>query len=119
MKKILGEKWNTISAAVNESVVIGEKNNFVADEKIIEVKENVEKDANDIVKEIVVKNKIVEEVSFEEKGNESDVIDKKINLVANEKNIEVKENVEKDANDIVKEIEEVIVEEKGKGMLQK
>ena len=74
-EKIVEEKLNTISAAVNESVVIGEKNDFVADEKIIEVKENVEKDANDNVKEIV------EEVIFEEKGNESVVIGEKNYLV--------------------------------------
>ena len=65
------------------------------------------------MKKIVVRDKIIEEVIFEEKGNDSDVIGEKINLVANEKIIEVKENVEKDANDIVKEIEEVIDEEKG------
>ena len=58
----------------NESVVISEKINLVANEKIIEVKESIEKDANHIVKEIVVRDKIVEEVIFEEKGNESVVI---------------------------------------------
>ena len=63
-EKIVEEKFKTISAAVNESVVIGEKNDFV-DEKIVEVKENIEKDANHIVKEIVVRDKIVEEVIFE------------------------------------------------------
>ena len=111
--KIVEEKLNTVSAAVNESVVIGEKNDFVADEKIIEVKENVGKDANDIVKEIVIRDKIVEEVIFEEKGNESVVISEKINLVANETIIEVKESIEKDANHIVKEtvVRDKIVEE--------
>ena len=76
-EKIVEEKLNTISAALNESVVIGEKNNFVADEKIIEVKENVEKNANDIVKQIIVRDKNIEEVIFEEKGNDSDVIGEK------------------------------------------
>ena len=65
--KKVEERLNSISAAVNDSDVIGEKNNFVADEKIIEVKENFEKDANDIVKEIVVRDKIIEEIIFEEK----------------------------------------------------
>ena len=41
---------------------------------------------------------------FEEKGNESVVISEKINLVANETIIEVKESIEKDANYIVKEL---------------
>ena len=56
------------------------------------------------MKEIVVRDKIVEEVIFEEKGNESVVISEKLNLVANEKNIEVKESIVKDANDIMKNI---------------
>ena len=42
------------------------------------------------MKEIVVRDKIVEEVIFEEKGNESVIISEKIDFVANEKNIEVK-----------------------------
>ena len=74
----------------NESVVISEEKNLVAIKKIIEVKESIEKDANHIVKETVVKDKIVEELIFEENGNESAVIGEKINIVANEKMIEVK-----------------------------
>ena len=51
--------------------------------------------------------------------DDSDVIGEKNNLVANKKNIEVKESVKKDANNIVIEIEEVIVEEKGKNDVAK
>ena len=39
------------------------------------------------MKEIVIRDKIVEEVIFEEKGNESVIISEKIDLVANEKTI--------------------------------
>ena len=67
----------------NTSIVISENINLVANERIIEVKERIEKDANRIVKESVVRDKIVEELIFEEKGNESVVIGEKINSVAN------------------------------------
>ena len=118
-EKIVEEKLNTISVAVNDSDVIDDKNNFVADEKIIEVKENVKKDEKNIP---VVNDKIVEEKlnTISAAVNESVVIGEKNDFVADEKIIEVKENVEKDANDNVKEIvvrdkivEEVIFEEKG------
>ena len=46
MKKKLEEKLHTISASINDSDIIDDKNNFVADNESIEVKENVEKDAN-------------------------------------------------------------------------
>ena len=49
---------DTISASVNDSDKIDDKNNFVADDKSIEVKEIFKKDAKNIP---VVNEKIVEE----------------------------------------------------------
>ena len=46
-EKKVEEKLNTISAAVTDSDLIDEKNNFLMDDKIFEVRENVEKFAND------------------------------------------------------------------------
>ena len=91
-EKKLEEILNTISATVTDSDLIDEKNNFLADEKIIEVKENVEMDANDAH---VFNEKLVEEKlnTISAAVNDSDVIGDKNNFVADDKIIEVKETV--------------------------
>ena len=90
MKKIVEEKVNTISASINDQDIIDDKNNFVADDYSIEVKEIVKKDANNTP---VVNEKIVEEnlKTISAAVNESVVIGEKIDFV-DEKIVEVKEN---------------------------
>ena len=67
-------------------------NNFLVDDKIVGVKNNVEKYANDTP---VENEKIVEEKINTSSAsiNDSDIIDDKNNFVADDKSIKVKESV--------------------------